>query len=211
MNIIKQIFETPDTPSGKKRLNNLITRLGLGKKVKGDLMKNVVSGELGGGNGNAEVKDWYYTFDGPQFAEDYNLNLNHSSDNHAEEMALLNGIMQFTSPIAKIEKQEVGSKYVPYETLITTIRLFELRRIIYFKYNENYYNRQGLDDSGEHGTVLAIKGSLDERFVQINKMAVLFGEIPDISKYFKITTKEEYDSKLNAKELTIDEVLDLIG
>lgn len=49
MNIIKQMFETPDTPSGKKRLNNLITRLGLGKKVKGDLMKDVVNGELGGG------------------------------------------------------------------------------------------------------------------------------------------------------------------
>lgn len=46
MNIIKQMFETPDTPSGKKRLNNLITRLGLGKKVKGDLMKDVISGEL---------------------------------------------------------------------------------------------------------------------------------------------------------------------
>ena len=37
MNIIKQMFETPDTPSGKKRLNNLIIRLGLGKKIKGDL------------------------------------------------------------------------------------------------------------------------------------------------------------------------------
>ena len=48
MNIIKQIFDLPDTPSGKKRLNNLITRLGLGKKIKGDLMKDVVSGELGG-------------------------------------------------------------------------------------------------------------------------------------------------------------------
>ena len=60
MNIIKQIFETPDTPSGKKRLNNLITRLGLGKKVKRDLMKDVVSGELGGGASNGEVKVWYY-------------------------------------------------------------------------------------------------------------------------------------------------------
>ena len=58
MNIIKQMFETPDTPSGKKRLNNLITRLGLGKKVKGDLMKDVVSGELGGGSN--EVKEYKY-------------------------------------------------------------------------------------------------------------------------------------------------------
>ena len=55
MNIIKQIFETPDTPSGKKRLNNLITRLGLGKKVKGNLMKDVVSGDLGG-----DVKKYGY-------------------------------------------------------------------------------------------------------------------------------------------------------
>ena len=49
MNIIKQIFETPDTPSGKKRLNNHITRLGLGKKQKGEVLKNVINGELGGG------------------------------------------------------------------------------------------------------------------------------------------------------------------
>lgn len=56
MNIIKQIFETPDTPSGKKRLNNLITRLGLGKKVKGDLMKDVVSGELGGTSSSSKLK-----------------------------------------------------------------------------------------------------------------------------------------------------------
>lgn len=59
MNIIKQMFETPDTPSGKKRLNNLITRLGLGKKIKGDLMKDVVSGELGGAS-NGEVKEYKY-------------------------------------------------------------------------------------------------------------------------------------------------------
>ena len=57
MNIIKQIFETPDTPSGKKRLNNLITRLGLGKKVKGDLMKDIVSGELGGANSEITLND----------------------------------------------------------------------------------------------------------------------------------------------------------
>lgn len=70
MNIIKQMFETPDTPSGKKRLNNLITRLGLGKKVKGDLMKDVVSGELGGG-ASSEVKEWYYRINVDNFSADF--------------------------------------------------------------------------------------------------------------------------------------------
>ena len=47
MNIIKQIFETPDTPSGKKRLNNLITRLGLGKKQKGEVLIDLMTLEVG--------------------------------------------------------------------------------------------------------------------------------------------------------------------
>jgi len=75
MNIIKQIFETPDTPSGKKRLNNLITRLGLGKKIKGDLMKDVVSGELGGGASDLsnyinDVYDYYCLYKIIGLAED---------------------------------------------------------------------------------------------------------------------------------------------
>ena len=77
MNIIKQMFETPDTPSGKKRLNNLITRLGLGKKIKGDLMKDVVSGELGGGASTDVVKERWVSFDlsalGPVDFKDFTI------------------------------------------------------------------------------------------------------------------------------------------
>lgn len=51
MNIIKEMLNLPDTPSGKKKLNKLITKLGLGKKQKGDILKNVVSGDIGGGSG----------------------------------------------------------------------------------------------------------------------------------------------------------------
>lgn len=51
MNIIKEMLNLPDTPSGKKKLNKLITKLGLGKKQKGDILKNVVSGDIGNGGG----------------------------------------------------------------------------------------------------------------------------------------------------------------
>lgn len=56
MNIIKEMLNLPDTPSGKKKLNKLITKLGLGKKQKGDILKNVVSGDIGGSNINSDSK-----------------------------------------------------------------------------------------------------------------------------------------------------------
>ena len=56
MNIIKEMLNLPDTPSGKKKLNKLITKLGLGKKQKGDILKNVVSGDIGGSNVNSDFK-----------------------------------------------------------------------------------------------------------------------------------------------------------
>lgn len=59
MNAIKEILNTPDTPSGKKKLNKLITKLGLGKKQKGDILKNVVNNELGGSSNS----EYYYRID----------------------------------------------------------------------------------------------------------------------------------------------------
>ena len=199
---------------GKRKIgeiyNKPIIEGDINLKTPNEIHKSELSG-VGGAN-NSEVKEWYYEFDSLQFAKDNDLKLNGASDAHQEEMNMLNNIIEFTSPITKIKENEVGSKYVPYETLNTKLTLFELRRIIYFKYNENYYFRMGFNDSGEHGTVLAVKGSLDDRFAQMDKMGQLFGyPFPDLSKYFKITSKEEYDSKLNATELMIDEVLDLIG
>lgn len=60
MNIIKEMLNLPDTPSGKKKLNKLITKLGLGKKQKGDILKNVVSGDIGGGGNEDVLKVSYY-------------------------------------------------------------------------------------------------------------------------------------------------------
>lgn len=59
MNIIKEMLNLPDTPSGKKKLNKLITKLGLGKKQKGDILKNVVNNELGGSSNS----EYYYRID----------------------------------------------------------------------------------------------------------------------------------------------------
>lgn len=62
MNIIKEMLNTPDTPSGKKKLNKLITKLGLGKKQKGDILKNVVSGDIGGASKNPFTEYLYFKF-----------------------------------------------------------------------------------------------------------------------------------------------------
>ena len=199
MNIIKQIFETPDTPSGKKRLNNLITRLGLGKKVKGDLMKDVVSGELGGGANNSEVKEWYYYFSCWKFIDDNDLN-------ESDALEILNGIEMATNPIARIVKYTSTNNSEPdiyYETAITTPSTIDLDTVIYFKYNENYYWHLPLNNK-----LFVIKGTLEERLESFIKFSSLTGnEVIDFSKYFVSMTKEEYYSILTKEELPLDDLL----
>lgn len=104
MNIIKQIFETPDTPSGKKRLNNLITRLGLGKKVKGDLMKDVVSGELGGG-GDLDNSQFKYESSGVFWKFD---NSGSNIDEIYNKRQLIYDLLQYV-PLYSVYTKTVGT------------------------------------------------------------------------------------------------------
>ncbi len=67
MNIIKEMLNTPDTPSGKKKLNKLITKLGLGKKQKGDIIKSVVNNELGDASKDEYI--YYKSTDSSLFAQ----------------------------------------------------------------------------------------------------------------------------------------------
>lgn len=164
----------------------------------------------GGGNNSSEVKEWYYEFDAPQFAKDNDLNLHGSSEAHQEEMQILNGILLFISPAYKIVSNETGSLYINYETN-NAITLFDLRYKIPCKFNESYYSQMPVADDGDKGITLIFKGTVEERFQQIDKLGELNGSVPSISKYFKSITKEEYYSYLEAKEMDIYEFLEYVS
>ena len=164
----------------------------------------------GGGASNGEVKEWYYTFDGPKYAEDNNLKFNGSSEDYKEEMELLNNMLMFICPVYKIFDNETGSLYINYETN-RAVELFDLIEKIPFKFNESYYHKMPVSDDGNKGITLTFKGSVEERFQQMDKMGELDGNTPTISKYFKPITKEEYYSYLEAKEMNIYEFLEFIG
>lgn len=86
MNIIKEMLNLPDTPSGKKKLNKLITKLGLGKKQKGDILKNVVNGNISNGGGGVDIKEWYYSIDVEKMIQDLSI------DSDEMKLAVLNMI-----------------------------------------------------------------------------------------------------------------------
>lgn len=48
MNILKEIFNLPNTNAGRKRRYNLLNRLGIEKRDKAVVSKEIESGELGG-------------------------------------------------------------------------------------------------------------------------------------------------------------------
>lgn len=177
-------------------------------KTPNEIHKSELSG--GGGNNSSEVKEWYYTFDGPKYAEDNNLKFNGSSEDYKEEMELLNNMLMFICPVYKIFNNETGSLYINYETN-RAVELLDLIEKIPFKFNESYYHKMPIEDDGNKGITLIFKGTLEERFQQMNKMEEMAGQHSDLAKYFKPITKEEYYSYLEAKEMDIYEFLEFIG
>lgn len=178
MNIIKQIFETPDTPSGKKRLNNLITRLGLGKKVKGDLMKDVVSGELGGGASDGEVKEWYYK--------------DNSNDINLPTMLAMLGVR-----IVLCKYRDNGGVG---EAAIDNIIHDEYG---YNKFYQKYFKLSTLDTcngadvgSGDDGIDNCYFNPYNNLYSRIDDLGKLSQDVLQLKDFFVEVSKEEYESKI---------------
>lgn len=165
---------------------------------------------MGGGNSSGEVKEWYYEFDGPQFAKDANLSFNGSSEDHKEEVNMLNILLGYLCPICKIVDKEVGGLFINYETY-EPLTLFDLNEKIPLKFNELEYFKLPVADNIDKGITLIFKGTLEERLTQLVKMGEISGGFPDFAKYLKSITKEEYYSYLEAKEMNIYEFLEFIG
>ena len=163
MNIIKEMLNLPDTPSGKKKLNKLITKLGLGKKQKGDILKNVVSGDIGGVASKDEYI-YYKVIDSPLFGQ------------------LLEPII-LVSPISKIKAQP----YNENEDLINfiyygagTSNMFKHgSKILGLRYSASHY---------EEGGIKMFMDSLET----VIKISNIEQELPGISNSFQRCSKDEF-------------------
>ena len=190
MNIIKQIFETPDTPSGKKRLNNLITRLGLGKKQKGEVLKNVINGELGGGS--VEYNRWYYMLDSKKLTTDFNFK---DQNNIPEDVTDICMIIDTMQPLFTLIAEEYGNQQAEYKKSIPplhTLNGWNLLRNPCFVISDEL---PFVADIGK-GYNLVIKGSLEERFKALVELSSDMSEYLHYFDYIIPLSKEEFESKI---------------
>ena len=191
MNIIKQIFETPDTPSGKKRLNNLITRLGLGKKQKGEVLKNVINGELGGGS--VEYNRWYYMLDSKKLTTDFNFR---NQDNIPEDVTNICMVIDTMGPsLTLIAKEYDNQSYEHIKSasvLLYTLNGWSLMRNPCFVISDEVPSLVDIVD----GAAIVIKGSLEERFKSYNEVTPEMAEYSYCLNYIIPLTKEEFESKI---------------
>lgn len=163
MNIIKEMLNLPDTPSGKKKLNKLITKLGLGKRQKGDILKNVVSGDIGGGASKDEYV-YYKVIDSPLFGQ------------------LLDPIM-LASPISKIKAQPYNKNgdliNFIYYAAETSNMFTHGSKILGLRYSASYY---------EEGGITMFMDSLET----LIKIGNIEQQLPGISNSFQRCSKDEF-------------------
>ena len=164
MNIIKEMLNLPDTPSGKKKLNKLITKLGLGKKQKGDILKNVVSGDIGGGGASKDEYVYYKVINSALFGQ------------------LVDPIM-LASPISKFKAQPYNENgdliNFIYYAAGTNNTFKHGSKILGLRYSPSHY---------EEGGIKMFMDSLET----LIKIGHIEQEVPGISNSFQRCSKYEF-------------------